>query len=248
MRTLWTAYNQFGFSALAFLEHAVDVSDLEQSFTWELKWSMGRAIEIGADAAFRAEHKLTGQPWTEVDETEFQAALADTRLAAVVAQHWRNLSKRTEFHDHGHHRSAELLHPVWLRQLAIDERPTIGELDAAGAILVAEADRATMLRPFLDICRRECPSSINLCMYSGMLVWGGPSLLADQDTPLETVIPQAKWHSSRRAESEYIARARLWQGFAEAQGVGWLKLDQCLLDTANRMALQRNPAKDSVTE
>ncbi|MEM7671487.1 MAG: hypothetical protein AAF317_20595 [Pseudomonadota bacterium] len=252
LRSLWTAYSQFGFSALAFQQSVVELNDYEQFFVWYLRWSMAQLIAVadktGDGDTFRAEHKLTHEPWTTADEAEFQAALADARLAAIQAQHWRNFSQRIEFHDHTHHRSAELLEHFWLRDLPVDERPDADELEAAGAILVAEAERATTLRPFLNICRRECPENINFCMYSGVVASKGLQLVSYLDTPLEAIIPQARWHRSRRAEAVYIAQVGHWPGFAKSRGLEWLELDRCLLDAAQRTALQREPAKDSVAE
>ncbi|MEM8793303.1 MAG: hypothetical protein AAGE80_16900 [Pseudomonadota bacterium] len=210
-RVLYSFFNiQFDESPYLaeFLSEIVTLDDYEQAGIWLTKqWGMqfrGSAERLGRPPSPKWDLNWKNDPWTEQDEAAFQAALADARLAAIMHQEYFNTRavRSPEFAnkvDLTHQRSAQILDRYWPWNLDEEGAPTPEETRMAGELLVNEANHSSRLWPIRDFCQQHCPNTLPSCLYSGFVAVDDFHLGTLFDTPIEALIPQRRWHASRRA-------------------------------------------------
>ena len=196
-----------------FLDEVATADDYHQGGIWAARWLSDRVAQ--KPPGFAPEYWTegwTGSPWGPEQEAEFRQAFRDKRVAALFFQSWRNGWAATtpeweKYIDRTHDRLVAALD--WLRgTVPRSPPPTRAERISTGALLVAEARRGTYLTPLLRICEAQCAQAVEACMYSGLEHTGGTQGLAQIRSPLEVVIPQARWRNSLRAREDVLRLAR----------------------------------------
>ncbi|MEM1275749.1 MAG: hypothetical protein AAGH74_04420 [Pseudomonadota bacterium] len=232
-----------------FMSEVVTISDYEQREIWVIKQLAmefrNYAERLGQPPSPKWDLNWEDIPWRAEDEAAFQTAFADARLAAIMHQEYFNMraTDTPEFADKVNltfQRSAQLLDRYWL-DFFIDEdiEFTPAQTRIAGELLLNEAKHASRLWPVRDFCQQHCPNTLPTCLYSGFIAVDDFRLGTHFDTPIEALIPQRRWHASKRARHLVMRTASFVLADDHDQDhLKFLKhvpLDQCLTSSLDRI-------------
>lgn len=157
-----------------------------------------------------------------LDQTGFHTALAAQRFTALQAAAWA-----VEL-DHALTIQDDLQADVAAFRSAIvsvmmGETATPADIDRAGRLIAADAQRTPFLRPLNRACQTACAGAVPACLAA---IAASPLQWDHRSYTLELVLQPAEYFASPRADQAF------WMSVANTDDVWRQRLSQCLLEAA----------------